>query len=315
VEAREVAQALVARGPAPPSHRALLAEIHLELGAYDSAGNHFALLRPARAELAVAPRLARWAELRGRTDEARRLLHAARDEARRRPDLPPEQLAWFHLRVADLELRNGRLHAAERALRDGLAVDARDRRLLAGMARLAAARGDWRGVLAHGGRAGGGADIATLALMGDAHRALGDAPAAERMWAEAERAAAAAPEPFNRQWTQFRLDHGRRLGETLGILRQEIRTRPDVYGWDQLAMALLQTGHVAEARAAMAQALRLGTRDAMLFAHAARVARAAGDADGARRWQREARAVNPHLPPLPDVDRRLRQLALAPEAP
>ncbi|HEU4629236.1 MAG TPA: hypothetical protein VFS08_05800 [Gemmatimonadaceae bacterium] len=300
-DARTVAQALVARDPDRASYRALLAEIHLELGAYDSAAHHFALLRPARAELAVAPRLARWAELQGRTDEARRILYDARDAATRRADLPREQLAWFHLRVADLELRNGRLREATRALAAGLAVDPLDRRLLAAAARLAAARRDWRGVLAWGARAGAGADIATLALMGDAHRALGDSVAAERCYAAAEHAAAVTPEPFNRQWTLFRLDHGRALPATLRLLQREIRQRPDVYGWDQLAWALLLNGRPEDARAAMAPALRLGTRDAMLLAHAAAIARATGHDAEARRYADAARAVNPHLWPLPQA--------------
>ncbi len=277
VEAREAARDLVALQPESPGYRALLGEIELELGDYAAARATFAALRPAWRNLAVAPRLARWAEIRGRTAEARYILEAARVEARRRPDLSAEQVAWFHLRVGDLELRNGRLEEAERALREGLMVRPGDPRLLAARARIAAQRGDWVEVIAWGERAGSGADLATLALVGDAHAALGDTARAEASYAAVERAAAANPEPFNRQWTQFRLDHGRRLPETLALLRREIAVRQDVLGYDQLAWALFLTGDYGAARDAMTQALRMGTRDAVLFTHAATIARALGD--------------------------------------
>ena len=297
VAARAVAETLVARWPEPEGYRALLGEIQLELGDYDAASRTFAALAPARRSLAVAPRLARWAEIRGRAEEARWLLAAARAEAFRRRDLPREQVAWFQLRAGDLELRYGRLAEAERALRDGLAVVPDDPRLLAALARVAAARGRWREVVAYGERmeGGPGADIATLALVGDAKAALGDAPAAALWYARAERLAAERPEPFNRQWTQFRLDHRRDVRQTRALLEQEIRTRPDVYGWDLLAWARYLDGDVAAASRASEQALRQGTRDAALFYHAGVIAAAAGRAADADRLFQAARTTNPYF--------------------
>jgi len=275
----------------------LLGEIQLELGDYGAAGATFASLAGARRSLAVAPRLARWAELRGRVEEARRLLEDARAEAFRRRDLPREQVAWFQLRVGDVELRHGRLAEAERALRDGLDVLPDDARLLAALGRVAAARGRWRSVIRWGERAGGAADIATLALVGDAHAALGDRPAAALWYARAERLAAERPEPFNRQWTQFRLDHRRAVAQTRMLLEQEIRIRPDVYGWDLLAWARYLDGDVAGASDAMGRALHMGTRDATLFYHAGAIARAEGREAEARRLFREALITNPYIQP------------------
>ena len=273
-EALQEARALVAEQPEVSSYRALLGEIELEMGDYDAARATFATLASVQRELAVAPRLARWAEITGRTAEARRLLQRALADARARVDLPNEQVAWFHLRVGDLELRDGHLRAAEAAFRAGLALRAGDERLIAGMARLEAARRKWRRVIAYGDELGDRADIATLALVGDAHAARGDSADAQRWYARAEAKARAAPEPFNRQWTLFRLEHGIRVRETLALLREEIRVRRDVYGYDQLALAFLLSGEHRAARIAMAQALRLGTRDPMLMRHAGMIERA-----------------------------------------
>jgi tetratricopeptide (TPR) repeat protein len=274
VEARVAAETLVARWPGPEAYRALLGEIQLELGDYNAAGATFAGLAGARKQLAVAPRLARWAELHGRIEDARRLLEDARAEAFGRRDLPREQVAWFQLRVGDLDLRHGRLREAKYALETGLAVVPGDPRLLAALARLEAARGRWRAVIGYGVRAGAGADIATLALVGDAHAALGDTAAAEAWYSRAERLAAERPEPFNRQWSQFRLDHRRHVAETRSLLEREVRIRPDVYGWDLVAWARYLDGDVSGAAEAITRAQRLGTSDANLERHAAVIARA-----------------------------------------
>src|SRR5438552_992875 len=143
-EALDVARALNAGDPGVAANQAVQAEVELELGRYAAARALFDSLWPARRDLAVAPRLARWAEIRGDTGLARRLLAGALATARRRRDLPPEQVAWFYLRTGDYALRYGRLDEAAYALRAGLDVFPSDYRLLAAMARLEAARGRWR---------------------------------------------------------------------------------------------------------------------------------------------------------------------------
>jgi len=295
-EARTWAECLVAATPEGIGARALLGEIQLELGDYDAAGRTFGSLSAEASNLAVAPRLARWAELRGRPDEAHALLVGARSEALRRVDLPREQVSWFQLRVADLALRFGRLVEADRALTAGLRAEPGDYRLLAAKTRSLALRGRWRAALRWGARAeAAGADIATLALIGDVWGARGDSVRARSYWDEAEQAAFDKPEPYNRQWTLFRLDHGIALDSTRAILEREITGRRDVYGWDQLAWARHLTGDRYGARAAMREALRMGTQDAMLQYHAGLIALADADSAGARRALERALAINPRF--------------------
>jgi tetratricopeptide (TPR) repeat protein len=296
-EARAAARALVDGEPGKASYRALLAEIEMELGDYAAAAASFGRLGGDADNLAVALRLARWEEMQGLAVQARNRLYAARAQAAGRGDLPREQVAWFHLRVGDFELRAGRLRHAERAFREGLAVEPGDARLYAGLARVEAARGRWRRVLEHGARAGDRADLATLALLGDAHAALGDSAAAERMYAAVEAGYAGNPEPFARQWTQFRLDHRRAVPQTLAVLRDEARARPDVLGQDMLAWALYLSGDYPAARAASVRALRLGTQDAAFHYHAGMIERALGNDGAARTHLRRALKINPRFHP------------------
>jgi tetratricopeptide (TPR) repeat protein len=181
-DARNAAQALVADDPQSTGSRALLAEILLELGDYDAADAEFKALAPYDENLALAPRLARWHELHGRNEQAHTLLTRALEQTKTRPDLPAEQIAWFHLRVADHALRNGDLREAERSIKGGLAAAPGDYRLHAAYARYFAAFRDWNEVLREVEIVGDRADLATLALAGDAARELGDMRSARELY-------------------------------------------------------------------------------------------------------------------------------------
>lgn len=267
VEARAAAEQLVTLDPNIVSWRALRAEIQLELGDYDAAAASFARLEFAKEDLTVAPRLARWYELTGRTAQARLLLRQAREEATR-SDLPREQKAWFYLRVADHALRNGRVREAVREAERGLQINTGDVRLLGLLARVAHERAEWRSVVNLVGPIIDRVDMTTLSLLGDAYAQLGGHTLAENIYARIEQMAAENPEPFNRQWTQFRLDHGRELEATVALLEREAVERPDVLGYDMLAYGYYLVGRYEDARGAMQKALRLGMHDARIEEHA-----------------------------------------------
>lgn len=298
VEAHEVAGELVRLWPGDPAHRALLAEIQMELGDYVASGVTLASLERAKDNLSVAPRLARWAEMHGEVEEERTLLYLAADRVMYRPDLPREQAAWFHLRIAEHELKQGRLSEAEQAVRNGLRIEPGDFRLVSLLVRLEIQRGRYEQAIAYGEMVGDAADLRTLAAIGDAYAALGDAAAAERYYEMLEADAAENPEPFNRQLYQFRLDHDRHLAETLVTLQEEIETRRDVLGYDLLAWALFKVGNIPAAREAIAQALRTGIQEPTFFFHAGMIEQAAGNHEVARRHFRSALRINPNFHPL-----------------
>ncbi|HVH66349.1 MAG TPA: tetratricopeptide repeat protein [Gemmatimonadales bacterium] len=297
-EARAAARALNARDPAVPGHRALLAEIELELGNYGAARALFDSLWPARHELSVASRLARWAEITGHTDLARRLLERARADARARRDLPPEQLAWFELRCGDLALRNGRLAEAEYAFREGLNVSPGDYRLLAALARLETARGRWREAIAYGEDAIAAVpDPATFGLISDAYAELGDTTRAAEYAHAMEIAVLGQPGQWHRAWSLFLLDHDRRVPDVLAKVDEELETRRDIYGYDLRAWALHKQHRDRDAWVSMARALSQGTTDAQLLYHASVIARALGESVTARGYLERARGVNPYYQP------------------
>jgi hypothetical protein len=138
LEARRGAERQVAMAPEDAAAQAILGEVLLELGEYPAADRIFRRLTPRRFEPALAPRYARWLELRGQAGAARRLLESARDAATGAGDLIPfEQRAWYDLRLAELAFRFRAWRTAAREIENGLARVPDDWRLLALAARLA----------------------------------------------------------------------------------------------------------------------------------------------------------------------------------
>jgi tetratricopeptide (TPR) repeat protein len=293
-EAHDAALELLRADSTSVVARGMVAEAAMELGRYDEAARLFGMLASYQADLGTAPRLARWAELRGRPDEARRLLRQALEDAKRRHGLPREQLAWFHLRLGDLALRTGHLHEADSELQAGLAILPDDYRLLGTLARLDAARHRWRQATEAGELAIAHAlDPATLGLLSDAWRALGDSTKAAEFDRAMARSVLRQPGAYHRAWSLYLLDHGRDAGAVLANVRRELESRQDIYGYDLLAWALHASGRDQEARSAMTRALALGTQDALLFYHAGMIELALGDSAGARFQLERALATNP----------------------
>lgn len=103
---------------------------------------------------------------------------------------------------------------------------------------------------------------------------LGQADAAERQYRLAEAAwRTDAPEPS--RLARFLAEHGRRLDEAIAIGEQARIDRNDIFTADALAWAYFQIGQIDKAKTMMALALRTGTRDRAIRAHAAAISRAA----------------------------------------
>lgn len=297
-QALVVAKTIDSLDPGVARHIALLGEIELEIGDYAAANAHFSSIHVDADEFTIAARVARWRELTGHADAARRLLRGAVAKVAHRDDLPREQVAWFNYRLGELELRTGHLDSAAAAYHRGLAIFPEDYRILGGLARLAAARGEWKQAIEYGNEAIAlQLDPATLGTISDAYAALGDSAQAAQYARAMATSALKQPGPIHRAWGLFLLDHGRKsdVDRVLAKTRVEMRTRHDVYGYDLLAWALHKQGRDVDARAAMRHALAQHTEDAQLFYHAGIIERALGNIDGARTYLAQAAAMNPRL--------------------
>jgi Flp pilus assembly protein TadD len=269
-EARESAESLLAADPTAAGPRSLLGEIDLELGRYLEADTIFTALDRPSAEPPVLSRVARWASLRGNSEHARNVLMSAREKAHRQAGTPAEQIAWYDLRLGEQALTIGQYDDAATRLEMARQVAPDDPRVFLALSRLALARHDAAKALEYANAAmNAGEDPLAFALASDAQQLLGHGAEADRMFRAFETAITAAPPlSWHRQWRLELLDRGREVGAVLAQAKQELTTRPDVYGWDQYAWALHAAGRDAEARDAMRNALKWNTEDVMFDAHA-----------------------------------------------
>lgn len=282
-EANSIARELVEREPDEPAYRALLAETSMEVGDYLQAIAQLGRVRERRADLGIAPRFARWAELTGQTVEARRILRLARENAANRPDLTGEQRGWFGLRLADMELRHGNLRSAARVIRESLRDAPDDWRLILARARLEAAHGSWR-------KSARSAEevIATVAspdafaLLATAQRELGNAEEAEALDLVLEGIVAVQAGTIHRSWALALLDRERNVGQIGALAAADTLNRRDVYSLDLLAWALHRAGQSNDALSLARRATRLGSVEPMLRYHAGMIELAAGDPLAAR---------------------------------
>jgi tetratricopeptide (TPR) repeat protein len=270
-DARVVALRADSLDPDNPSHLALLGEIELELGDYDAAATHFEAVHYDGRNFTTGARVARWYEVTGRINMARQFLKRAIVTVDRRDDLPAEQVAWFHYRLGELELRSGNIAAADSAFHRGLARHADDVRVLGGLARTSLAKGAWQDAIDFGER--GTAvqlDPATLGAVSIAYGKLGDTAQAASYARAMSVSALKQPGVIHRAWGLFLLDHGTAedRADVLKRARRELRDRRDVYGHDLLAWALYRDGQIDEAKKEIRLALSQHTEDVMLTEHA-----------------------------------------------
>ena len=308
----------VAARQSDPQNAGLLAalgDIEMEMGMYDSARVTFAAVHAPVGDPATAPRLARWAEIEGEPDKARRLLHAALATVQKLPEVPREQLAWYWLRIGDVELRTGHPVAADSAYREGLAVHPDDYRLLAAIAHSALLQQKWKRAITFGERAiAVTLDPATLGILSDAYAALGDSAKSADYAHVLDVAVLKQPGAYHRAWSLFLLDHDRHVSTVSRKIEQELRTRKDIYAYDLLAWSLHKQGRDVLAVAAMHKALKEGTQDAQLLFHSGMIEHALGHDGIARAQLSRALSINAYFHPLQPAEARATLAALTPPA-
>ena len=93
----------------------------------------------------------------------------------------------------------------------------------------------------------------------------------------------------------YRADRGLEAGKTVALARLARAERPSIYGDDALGWALARAGRCSEALQWSTRALRLGTRDPLLFFHRGYAEGCAGDRSAMRAWYARALELNPEF--------------------
>lgn len=265
----------------------------VELGDYPAAVEAAQKMVDLRPDTASYSRVSYLRSLHGDTNGAIEAMRLAA-EAANPQNL--ESVAWCRVHLGDELTNAGRLAEAEREYDRALFVFPGSHLALAAKARARLASGDAEAAVDFYKRAVERVPLPEYAAaLGDLYTKLGRAEDAKRQYdlVEFVERAGAAGGTYSRQLALFWADHDVRLDEALEAATRERAARKDIYTCDALAWALYKKGRYAEAKVAMDEALRLGTRDPRLLYHAGMIANALGDRRGGAKYLEQALAINP----------------------
>lgn len=280
----------------------------VELGDYEGAVATAQTMVDLRPDTASYSRVSYLRELHGDSKGAVEAMRMAVEGASPKD---PEGVAWCRVHLGDSLAREGKSAEAEREYDHALFNFPDYHLALAAKARARLAAGDTVAAEQFYRQAIERVPLPDYAAaLGDLYTKLGRAEDARRQYELVEfvERTGAQGGTYTRQLAAFWADHDTKLDEALAVARSEREVRKDIYTADLLAWCLYKKGQLAEAKASMDEALRLGTRDPKLLFHAGMIANASGDRSGGAKYLRQALTINPSFDVL-QADAARRALA------
>lgn len=283
----------VARGAAPLAKGSarvvsLLGDLHFALGNYEEAEALFGRLQSIELTLGSLSRGAQIAQVRGRRAEARRGFEEALEAGELLGD-PAASLAWCHSMLADLDLEEGRVAAAEAHVLEALELEPGASAPLLQAGRIEVLEGEL----------GLAEDI--LRPLCEAHpvprhqvaladllELRGEHEEASRLYDKAEATLRAEVERGDlghlRELAQLLLTRGRAPEEARAFAELDLEVRHDAGAYETLAWASLAAGHAEQALEEYQRAVSSGVGSVRLLCRGALIL----DANG---YSREAALV------------------------
>ncbi len=213
--------------------------------------------------------------------------------------LPSENLAWLYFELGEYYFQAGRTASADASYVRALTIHPGDYRALAGLGRVRALEGRSVEAIELYKRA-----IAVVPMpifvaeLGDLYAKSGNTVEAKKQYQLVEYIGLLGSINqvlHNRDLALFYADHDMHLQRALELAHKEFEVRRDIYTWDALAWALQKNGKSQQAADAMTNALRLGTKDAILLYHAGIIYQSLGQQAKAKEFLGQALAINPHF--------------------
>jgi tetratricopeptide (TPR) repeat protein len=297
-EAAVHAAKAVALDPADSHAYGILGDAYQEVGKYEQAREAYQQMIALQGDLYAYSRLSGLKSLRGDPQGAIADLERAIREGVA-SGRPREAIAWAQWQLGSEYFAIGDLQAAEAQYRDALHTYPNYYRALAGLGQVRAAQKRYPEAVDCYQQA-----LAVIPLpeyaaaLGDVYLQSGRPEEATKQYALVEyigQLNTLNQVLYNRELASFYADHDVKLEKALELARKELEVRQDIYAYDVLAWALYKNGHTQEALAPMTEALKLGTKDARLFFHAAMIYHRLGETDRARAYLQRALSTNPYF--------------------
>jgi tetratricopeptide (TPR) repeat protein len=292
-EALELARSIQKIRPDDHDVYGAITDAEVELGDYAGAIEAAQKMVDLRPDSAAYARVSYLRSLHGDTEGAIQAMTVAVKAA---DPNDSEGLAWCRVHLGDELMNAGRSADAEREYDKALLTFSDYPLALAAKARARIRAGDQTGAVELYEQSQKRAPMPDTAIaLGDLYAKLGRPDQARRQYELVEfiEQNSSAGGTYSRQLAILWADHDVKLDQALTIVQRERSARQDVFTCDALAWVLLKNNRLEEAKKAIAEALRLGTRDARIFYHAGMIYDAIGDKGRASKYLRLAIATNP----------------------
>lgn len=270
-----------------------LTDANVELGDYARAIEAAQTMVDLRPDSSSYSRVAYLRFLTGDTEGAIQAMDVAVKAADPRD---PEGVAWYRVHLGDEFMNAGKLAAGEREYDNALKIFPNYPLALAAKARARIRAGDLDRAVALYERAQARVPFPETAIaLGNLYSRMGRADEAKRQYELVEfiERNSAASGTYSQQLARMWADQDINLEAALEIMQRERSVRQDIFTCDALAWVLFKNNRLDEAKKAIDEALRLGTRDARLYYHAGMIYKRVGDKRLAAKYLDLAVTLNP----------------------
>jgi tetratricopeptide (TPR) repeat protein len=292
------AQQAIALDPTDMDAHGVLGDAYLDTGKYEKAEQAYRTMIALKESFSSYSRLAALKNLKGDTAGAIAALTTA-IQLGEQENQPKESIAWAQWQLGTEYYAIGKLAEAESEYVQALDTYPKYYRSLVGLAQVRALQKRYPEAIQLYREAIASVPMPEyIAALGDVYAKSGNPKEARKQYELVEYIAqlsALNKALYNRELAYFYADHDIKLQQGLALAQRELDYRRDIYAYDVLAWSLYKNGRLEEARAAVSQALKLGTQDAKLHYHAGMIYQRLGEKEKARDHLRRALSINPHF--------------------
>lgn len=270
-------------------------DAQVELGMYEEAVATLQQMMDLKPGLPAYSRVSYLRELHGDVPGAIESMAQAADTA----IVGSEPMLWSTVQLGHLFFNSGDLEQAEATYEKALFFRPDYLHAQAGMAKIEAARGEYDNAIAAYETVVKRQPLpAYIIALGELYEMTARPTDAERQYELVrimQQLNAEAGMDVDLELSLFEIEYGGDLSQALAHAQATYARRPSIYAADVLAWALYHHGDYQQAETYIQEALKLGTRDALLHYHAGKIALALGKETTAHDYFQQALEINPYF--------------------